>query len=151
MSWYKCNECGHIFEEGEEHRWSEGRGEFWGMACSEEMSGCPLCDGDYEETVRCELCEGEFLADELCGYCCDECINSYINDIETCFAIGKEATENIELNGLLTSIFSKEEIEEILMNALREEQKKKPVDCSDFIDADRSWFAEMLVEEVNKK
>jgi hypothetical protein len=48
---YKCVDCGHIFEEGEQAVWYEDRGEFWGVPCSERMTGCPICNGDYEETT----------------------------------------------------------------------------------------------------
>lgn len=58
MTMYRCLECGNLFEEGEQARWSESRGEFWGAPCSEEMSGCPLCKGDYEEIKPCKICGG---------------------------------------------------------------------------------------------
>lgn len=70
---YKCYECGHIFEEGEEARWEEDRGEFWGMPCTETMTGCPNCKGGFEKTVRCKNCLGEFLSEELEDELCDEC------------------------------------------------------------------------------
>ena len=65
---YRCNECGHLFEEGEQARWSESRGEFWGTPCSEEMSGCPLCKGDYEEIKPCKIC-GSYEHDADEEYC----------------------------------------------------------------------------------
>jgi predicted nucleic acid-binding Zn-ribbon protein len=46
---YKCADCGHIFEEGEQAIWYEDRGEFWGVPCRERMTGCPVCHGAYEE------------------------------------------------------------------------------------------------------
>ena len=61
----KCVECGHIFEEGEQARWSESRGEFWGVPCSEEMSGCPLCHGGYEKTKPCKICGSEHLEEKI--------------------------------------------------------------------------------------
>ena len=70
---YKCLECGHIFEDGEEARWSESRGEYWGLPCFEDMCGCPICKGDYEETKTCEECGGAFLADELEDGLCEKC------------------------------------------------------------------------------
>ena len=29
---FRCNDCGHIFDEGEEYTWQESRGEFWGSS-----------------------------------------------------------------------------------------------------------------------
>ena len=43
---YRCLECGHIFDEGEQEVWYEHHPCGMGTA-SEEFSGCPLCKGDY--------------------------------------------------------------------------------------------------------
>lgn len=71
---YICLECGAVFEEPE--TWEEGRGEFWGFPCSETVSGCPECGGDYEDAVKCRRCEEwhseDELTDELCECCQDE-------------------------------------------------------------------------------
>lgn len=71
---YKCVDCGHLFEQGEEAVWSESRGEFWGSPCSEEVSGCPICKGGYEEVTPCEKCETYCFSDELTDGMCDNCI-----------------------------------------------------------------------------
>ena len=73
MEMYKCDDCGAIFSEEEMAHWSEGRGEYWGSSCSEEMCGCPHCHSTgYDEVKRCKLCdsyEKEFVDD----VCCEEC------------------------------------------------------------------------------
>lgn len=68
---YRCLECGHLFEEGEQATWKEDRGEFWGSPCSESVSGCPICKGDYEEIKPCVIC-GSYnhnIEDEFCDEC----------------------------------------------------------------------------------
>jgi hypothetical protein len=45
---FKCGECGHIFEYGEEKRWTESYGE--------ELCGCPICEGGFREIEPCLLC-----------------------------------------------------------------------------------------------
>ena len=65
---YRCIECGHLFEEGEQARWRESRGEFWGTPCSEEMSGCPICKSPYEEIKPCRVC-GSYEHDADEEYC----------------------------------------------------------------------------------
>jgi hypothetical protein len=149
---YKCLECGHIFEDGEEAHWSESRGEFWGRPCSEEMTGCPLCKGDYAETEPCDICGSAHLPDELTSGVCEECIEEYRYDINTCFEIGKNENEKIPINCFLASLFDKDEIEDILFKALLKEEKiyNKKTDCKQFIDSDKNWFAERLAEEVKK-
>lgn len=145
---YKCLFCGHIFEEGEQAYWKEDRGEYCGTSCSEEMSGCPLCHGDYEETVSCEICGSEHLEDELNGGVCDECIDKYRKNFEVCYDVSSVETVNIEINALLASLFDVSDIEQILKEYIRD--RWQDVDCSQFIDEDKSWFGERLVEEVKK-
>ena len=73
---YKCVDCGHVFEDGEQAVWNEDRGEYFGMPCSETMTGCPKCHGYYEEAHICDGCGEWFLDDELydglCGGCQEE-------------------------------------------------------------------------------
>lgn len=145
---YRCLDCGHIFEEGEQARWSESRGEFWGVACSENMSGCPLCNGEYEETVQCAVCGSEHLEDELNGGVCDECIDEYRNNFNRCYELSDGETTKIEINSLLASLFDVSDIEQILKEYIRD--RWQDVDCSPFIDEDKSWFGEKIAEEVKK-
>lgn len=55
---FKCDDCGHLFEQGEEAIWEESRGEFWGQPCYETVSGCPKCKGDYSKIEPCKVCGG---------------------------------------------------------------------------------------------
>ena len=143
---YKCLECGHIFEDGEQACWSENRGEFWGVSCSENMSGCPLCKGKYEETVQCAVCGSEHLPDELFGGVCEDCIDEYRKDFNSCYEFSSGEKTEIEINSLLASLFDVSDIEQILKEYIRD--KWPDVDCSQFIDEDKSWFGERIAEEV---
>lgn len=145
---YKCIECGNIFEEGEQARWSEDRGEFWGMSCSEEMSGCPKCRGEYMKTAPCEICGLETINDELNSGVCDKCLQRYAYDAEMCYRIGKRDTEKVEINCFLASIFSPKEIDEILYREMKIIDKYALVNGNSFIDGNCDWFCEQLVEEV---
>lgn len=70
---YRCIECGAIFEEGEEATWEEDRGEYWGVRCTERMSGCPYCKGGYEEVFECKECGEYFFEDEITDELCEGC------------------------------------------------------------------------------
>ena len=44
---YRCEECGHLFEEGEQVVWIEKHG--LSAPPYERFSGCPICKGTYSE------------------------------------------------------------------------------------------------------
>ena len=143
---FKCLECGHVFSEYDLNTWEESRGEHFGIPCYEKMSGCPICEGDYEETVQCAVCGSEHLEDELFGGVCSECIDEYRKDFNACYEISIGETKEIKINALLASLFDVSDIEKILKEYIRD--KWKDVDCSQFIDEDIQWFGEKISEEV---
>ena len=68
---YRCCECGNLFEEGEQARWTEEHGEKW--------DGCPLCRGGYEEVHQCKECGEWHTEDELYDGWCEKCLRETIN------------------------------------------------------------------------
>ena len=74
---YKCTECGHFFEEGEQATWEETHG--LDSPPYEKFSGCPICHGDYEEVRQCKKCGGWYAADELYDGWCEKCLRKTIN------------------------------------------------------------------------
>lgn len=82
---YKCMECGHLFEEGEQKTWKEDRGEYWGSPCYEEISGCPLCGEAYEVAVACKKCGGYGYMGEGREYC-NVCKASILKRLKTEFS-----------------------------------------------------------------
>lgn len=148
----KCLSCGHIFESCERAEWEESRGEYWGTPCYEAVDGCPICGGDYEETKPCRLCGCECTYEETNDGVCFDCIDKYRYDDDMCARIGDSCTAFIELNGFLADMFSRAEIEEILLRELSNTKEALgKIDCSKFIDGDNDGFSDRLVEEVNKR
>jgi hypothetical protein len=145
---YKCQECGHVFEKPA--TWEEPRGECFGILCSEELEGCPKCKCGFDEAEKCQACGEYFLEDELIGDVCKECIDDCKYDIDTCYEIGKCEKQEIKINSFLVAMFDIDEVEDLLLDALKETNKAFPVDCTPFINIDEAWFAERLAEEVNK-
>ena len=76
---YRCCECGHLFEEGEQAVWYENQGECHGVTAMERFDGCPLCHGDYEEVYQCKKCGDWHTEDELYDGWCEKCLRESIN------------------------------------------------------------------------
>ena len=140
---YQCHECDRQFEEPdiieETHGMTDGSCEKHGV--------CPYCKGYFEEMHPCKICGQHFTDDELSGGVCDECIYEKSTDIEFCYNL--ETEETIKINGFIASVFTEEQINEILWNRIKEINRIVNISCYDFIDSDKSWFAEKLIEEKN--
>lgn len=86
---YRCKECGHLFEDGEQASvltfGADGR-----PVAREPV--CPVCGGYYDETVPCKICGRECLEDELSneGYCMDCLRGELDSDAFYAFAISED-------------------------------------------------------------
>ena len=76
---FKCCECGHLFEDGEQAIWYENQGECHGRIAMEKFGGCPVCKGDYEEVHQCKECGDWHTEDELYEGWCEKCLRETIN------------------------------------------------------------------------
>ena len=74
---YRCENCGNLFEEGEQAVWEETHG--LDSPPYETWSGCPVCKGDYEEVHQCKECGDWHSEDELYGGFCENCLRETIN------------------------------------------------------------------------
>ena len=140
---YKCLTCGHIFDFGEEKKIKECVGYYGSSKAYETYCVCPSCGGKYEETTECIVCGSKHLENELTDGVCEDCIEEYSKDVDFCFEAGKNEKENVELNLLLTTVFSEEEIENILIDKI----KKENIDISKFAKDDLDWFAGKIAEK----
>lgn len=140
---YECHNCGKQFEEP--HIIEERHG--LDTPPYEKIGVCPYCKGYFEEMHQCKICGQYFTNAELSGGVCDECIYENSTDIEFCYNL--ETEETIKINGFIASVFTEEQINEILWNRIKEINRMVNISCYDFIDSDKSWFAEKLIEEKN--
>ena len=74
---YRCESCGHLFEEGEQAVLEEKHG--LDTPPYEQWSGCPLCHDDYEEVHQCNECGDWHTDDELYDGWCEKCLRETIN------------------------------------------------------------------------
>jgi hypothetical protein len=150
---YICEDCGKIYEDeeavsveempyGEEHC---GLGKpMWDMNRA-EVEACS-CGGELVKAKKCEKCD-EWMSDNSHSLC-EDCANEYAT-LETVLAIGADWETKMSLNGFLCSVYSKEEIELILMDALtakgedfiKSEIKKYCDEDKDYFmgEADKRW------------
>ena len=74
---YKCCDCGHLFEEGEQAVWEERHG--LDTPPYEQWSGCPICNAGYEEVHQCKECDEWHTENELYDGWCEKCLRETIN------------------------------------------------------------------------
>ena len=145
MCRFQCHECDRRFEE------PDFVTERHGLESPpyEKMAVCPYCKSYFEMMYQCKIC-GEWFADEeLTSGVCDDCIYQHDTDYELCYKLGNEETaqEKISINGFVASVFTEEQISEILMRELRNIKDITNISCIEFIGSDKSWFAEQLIKE----
>ena len=74
---YRCENCGHLFEDGEQAVWEERHG--LDTPPYEQWSGCPICKCGYEEVHQCKECGEWHCEDELYDGWCEKCLRETIN------------------------------------------------------------------------
>ena len=74
---YRCENCGHLFEDGEQAVWEERHG--LDTPPYEKWDGCPICKDGYEEVHQCEECDEWHTEDELYDGWCEKCLRETIN------------------------------------------------------------------------
>lgn len=74
---YRCESCGHLFEEGEQAVWEERHG--LDTPPYEQWSGCPICKGGYEKVYQCKKCGDWHTEEELYEGWCEKCLRETIN------------------------------------------------------------------------
>lgn len=97
---YKCKNCGHLFEEGEQEVWNENYGTEIG---GEMFSGCPMCRGSYEEVHQCKECGYWHTDDELYEGWCEKCLREKIDEV-VFFDYIKETEDYLE-HFMFTNVF----------------------------------------------
>lgn len=74
---YRCENCGHLFEEGKQAVTYETHGFY--QPPYEEIHSCPVCGGDFEEVHQCKECGDWHTEGELYEGWCEKCLRESIN------------------------------------------------------------------------
>jgi hypothetical protein len=126
---YICEECGKKYEDNDvetlynpnEHL-LDGYPDFFNTRYVAINVNC-VCNGKIIKAKECKCCGDWISMDSVYDYC-NECLDTY-KTIDTMLEIGTDWEEKISLNGFLASAFTKEDIEQILLDCLKNTEKKK--------------------------
>lgn len=138
---FKCEECGMVFDEPNIYKEKHGLD----APPYEIFSECPFCGGHFVEAEKCELCGEWNVPRELTMGVCDECIYGY-KLYKRCKNVFDGETAEVKIDYLASVLLDERTINDILKRYLAE--RLNHADCTEAIEADKSWFAEMLVKKT---
>ena len=116
---YICERCGRLLE-GNETELSY-----------DDALVCRMCGGEAVPAYRCEVCEEIVGEDDIFGYehnVCRSCIEKKRYDVDFCAKVGEDEGTEVALNSFLKGFFTESEINDLMLTALKERAKVKPVD-----------------------
>lgn len=139
---YECHNCGRRFEEPDIITETHGLD----SPPYEKIGVCPYCKGYFAEIHECKICGEHFTDDELTSGVCDGCIYEDVT-FDRCLRYGADCEENIAINGFIASVLDAETINRILAEEVRKASQIIPINLDEFVDEDKSWFAEQLIKD----
>ena len=146
---FVCEDCGCVFGDEDMVATSGVVSEVWGVDYCEEDGCCPRCkSSSVAEGKKCAVCGGFYSEDDIHSDVCNSCIEKYGKDFEFCERVCEDEKVTIRISSLLASLFDESDIEAILREYIK--NKMGDVDCKKFVEFDKDWFAERIVEEVKK-
>ncbi len=144
---YYCEFCESFIEEEDLPRYTQSHP--YGMGSAEEEIveyECPNCHSDLIKARLCPICNEEYIKDD--DDLCDTCFEKNCT-IENCVEMGKEATEEYELNGFLASVYSKDEIEDCLLADFAKMPKHVQDEyITNYCGEDKYFLVEFLEEKM---
>lgn len=135
---YICERCGDLQEEMPVTRYYDKvDGNHWASGYITEPEEC-YCGGNYVEAKRCPIC-GDYIPEtqEICEICLRENAN-----IDNAILCGKEDTCELQINGYFATIYTEEEINDILEKYARENETKG-VSARDYC-LNSGWYPDCL-------
>ena len=138
---YICERCGHMLE-GRETQLSY-----------DDTLVCRLCGGNAVNAYRCEVCEELVPEDDVEGCehkVCRSCIEKKRYDLDFCTKVGETEGSECCLNSFLASFFTESEINDLMMEALKERAKISPVDGLKYLDYQSAAAGDILYDEERR-
>lgn len=137
---YICERCGHVLE-GKETQLSY-----------DDTLVCRMCGGDAVPAYRCEICEEIVPEDEIEGCehkVCRSCIEKKRYDVDFCAKVGEAEGSECCLNSFLASLFTESEINDLMLAALKDRAKVRPVDGMEYLKYHGYEAGDVLYREIN--
>lgn len=125
---FKCLDCGHIFEEGEQKTHYENRDAFFGASAHEVFSCCPVCNGSYKKADRCILCDKIHFSDDLVNGVCKDC-----------------AEKSVTYDSALEYLLTRDELKDFCYYFLK--QKEKGTNEDEVKNEAKQWFKRQVLED----
>lgn len=146
---YICNNCGKQVDDLPTYK--EARATTMMQTFYEEMldDECE-CGGTFEEGYprQCEICGYDLSANEYCV--CDVCLAEEYT-VHNALKIGDLNREKIDINGFVAWHLSADQINHILEKWVTENVVNSTYDVIKFLDEDKSYFADFIVEQRSKE
>lgn len=146
MCRYECHNCGRRFEEPDIITETHGLE----SPPYEKFAVCPYCRGWFDEMYQCEICGEWFADDELTSGVCDGCIYEDVT-VDRCLRYGEDCEEKIAINGFVAYFLGVETIKRVLAREVENAMQIIPFNFNEFVDSDKSWWAEKRIEDKEKK
>ena len=137
---YICERCGRTLE-GNETQLSY-----------DDTLVCHMCGGEAVPAYRCEVCEEIVPEDEIEGCehkVCSGCIERKRFDLDFCTKVGESEGSECCLNSFLASFFTESEINDLMLAALKDRAKVRPVDGFDYLKYHGCEAGDVLYMETN--
>ncbi len=137
---YICDRCGRELDPNE-------------VCCEyDDTMTCRYCGGDVQPAYRCEICEEIVPEDEIKGcehMVCSGCIEKKRFDLDFCTKVGESEGSECCLNSFLASFFTESEINDLMLAALKDRAKVRPVDGFDYLKYHGCEAGDVLYRETN--
>lgn len=135
---YICERCGRTLDGNET------------QLTYDDTMVCKICGGEAIPAYRCEICEELVPEDEIDGfghYVCRSCIEAKRYDVDFCAKVGEASGTECVLNGFLADFFTESEINELMLAALKERSKVRPVDGWPYLKYNLDEAADVLFSD----
>lgn len=136
---YICNRCGNKMDSEDV------------CLSYDDTIECSACGSDdVDKAYRCDICgklEPDRNGNGYGHFACDDCLDKKRYDVDFCTKVGKDEGTEVALNSFLAEFFTESEINELMLVALKERAKVKPIDGLKYLRYASGVAADLLCEQ----